>query len=189
MRFEILPGLPAYGPRAINFSTHGEREHREGLVVRFYPDRSEPWTGNFIGGETVCTRVLEHPNRSDVLVIAQGEASIVDPESRTVRDRMGDIQEVIELPSLRSIVLRDFIRFTALKADNKGWRSPRISWDGFRNVRVHGRNLLGEAYTPVEDSWVPFKLDLMTGHCPDGIYEHERARALPVVSPSKTDKA
>ena len=95
---------------------------------------------------------------------------------------MGDVQEVIELPSLRSIVLRDFIRFTALKADNKGWRSPRISWDGFRNIEVHGSDLLGEAYTPVEDSWVPFKLDLLTGDCPDGIYENEMTRAVPVRS-------
>ena len=188
MRFETLPGLPPYGPRAINFSIHGKREHREGLVVRFYPDQSEPWTGNFVGGETACTKVLEHPNQSDVLVIAQGDASIVDPESRAVRDRMSDIQEVIELPSLRSIVLRDFIRFTALTADNKGWRSPRISWDGFRRIEVRGTDLFGEAYTPVQDSWVPFKLDLLTGQCPDGIYANEMTRAV-AVSRSTTDKA
>ena len=188
MRFEILPGLPAYGPRAINFTIRGEREHREGLVVRFYPRHSEPWTGNFIGGTTICTAVLEHPDKSDVIVIAQGEASIVDPETCTVRDRIGDVEQVIELPSLRSVILRDLTGFTALGADNKGWRSPRISWDGFRNVRVAGTDLLGEAYTPVEDSWVPFKLDLLTGHCPDGVYGNEMTRAV-AVSRSTTDKA
>ena len=41
MRFEILPGLPPYGPMAISFTKNGAREHREGLVVRFYPAASE----------------------------------------------------------------------------------------------------------------------------------------------------
>jgi len=189
MRFEILPGLPAYGPRAISFTLHGEREHREGLVVRFYPRHSEPWTGNFIDGTTICTAVLEHPNKSDIIVIAQGEGSIVDPETRTIHDRIGDVEQVIELPSLRCVVLRDFTGFRALSVDNKGWRSPRISWDGFRKVTVRGTDLLGEAYTPIQDSWVPFKLDLLTGHCPDGVYGNEKSRAVSAVSRSKTDKA
>jgi hypothetical protein len=178
MRFEILPGLPPYGPMALSFTIHGAREHREGLVVRFYPPVSEPWIGNFLGGMTACNAVLDHPNGMDVIVVAQGEACVVDPESRVIRDRIAStIEEVIPLPSLESIIFRGFTNFTAVKADNSGWRSPRISWDGLRNIEVHGAELLGEAYTPVADEWVPFKLDLLTGHCSDGIYEKEIAGA------------
>ena len=179
MRFEIRPGLPAYGPRAINFTIRGEREHREGLVVRFYPRQSEPWTGNFIGGMTTCTAVLEHPNKTDVIVIAQGEACIVDPDNRAIRVRIaGDVVQVIHARSLGLLVFQGMTDFKAIRADNSGWRSPRISWDGFRNIKVRDSELFGEAYTPVQDGWVPFKLDLLTGHCADGIYESEMARAV-----------
>jgi hypothetical protein len=128
---------------------------------------------------TACTLVLNHPNETDVIVVAQGEACVVDPEKRAVRDRIaGSIEEVISLPSLGSVIFRGLTDFTAIKADNSGWLSPRISWDGFRNIEVRKAELLGEAYTPIGDVWVPFKLDLLTGHCPDGIYEKEMARAV-----------
>lgn len=189
MRFEILPGLPPYGPMAVSFTIHGAREHREGLIVRFYPRVSEPWIGNFLGGMTACTIVLDHPNKTDVIVVAQGNACVVDPESRTVRDRIAwDIEEVIPLASLGSVIFRGVTDFTAIKADNSGWRSPRVSWDGLRNIEVHETKLLGEAYTPIADEWVPFKLDLLTGHCLDGIYDKEMARAVPI-SRGKIDKA
>jgi hypothetical protein len=182
MRFEVLPGLPPYGPMAISFTIHGAREHREGLVVRFYPRGSEPWVGNFLGGMTDCTIVLDHPNETDVIVVAQGEACVVDPEKRAVCDRIaGSIEEVIPLPSLGSVIFRGLTDFTAIKADNSGWRSPRISWDGLRNIEVRETELLGEAYTPIANVWVRFKLDLLTGDCSDGIYEKEMARAVLVV--------
>jgi hypothetical protein len=183
MRFEILPGLPPYGPVAISFSIHDDREHREGLVVRFYPKASESWVGNFFGDRGIaCNAVLDHPNGNDVIVVAGGAASVIDLENRSARDWLGgDIEEVITPPSLGSIILRGFTDFTAVKADNSGWRSPRISWDGFRNIDVRDTELFGEAYTPVQDAWVPFTLDLLTGRCVDGIYEKEIARAVSFV--------
>ncbi|WP_213287825.1 hypothetical protein [Bradyrhizobium sp. sGM-13] len=161
MRFEILPGLPPYGPMAISFTRNGAREHREGLVVRFYPRASEPWVGNFIGGETACNVVLNHPDETCVIVVAQGEACFVDPESRTVIDCMAvDIEQVISIRLLGSVVFQCSSDFIAIGAGNSGWHSPRISWDGFHNIEVHETELVGEAYTPVADAWVPFRLDL-----------------------------
>jgi hypothetical protein len=174
---------------ALSFTPHGAREYREGLVVCFYPGTSEPWIGNFLGGETACTLVLDHPNRAEVIVVAAGEASIVDPEKRAIRETIAtDIAEVIPLPSLASVVFRGMVGFTAISADNSGWRSPRISWDGLRNTTVRENELFGEAYSPVSNEWVPFKLDLLTGRCVDGIYEKEMARAIGV-SRGQADKA
>jgi hypothetical protein len=189
MRFEILPGLPPYGPMAVSFTIHGAREHREGLVVRFYPRMSEPWIGNFLGGMTACTVVLDHPNETDVIVVAQGMACVVDPENRIICHNIAcDIEQIIPVPPLGSIVFRGLTSFTAVNADGSEWRSPRVSWDGFRNIEVHETEILGEAYTPVADEWVPFKLDLLTGHCPDGIYDKEMARAV-LISRGKIDRA
>jgi len=181
MRFEILPSLPPYGPMAVSFTENGAREHREGLVVRFYPDQSDPWIGNFLGGTAECTVVLDHPNGCDVLIVAKGDACIIDPEHRSVRDRIaGDVTAVIPLPLLTSVVFQGVTDFTAIRADNSGWRSSRISWDGFRNIEVCKTESLGEAYTPIGDGWVPFCLNVLTGHCTDGIYQQDMARAVPV---------
>jgi hypothetical protein len=128
MRFEILPGLPPYGPTAISFTMNGAREHREGLVVRFYPAASEPWIGNFIEGDTACNMVLDHPNGTWVIVVAQGGVCFVDPERPTVIGRMaGDVTQVISVPLLGLIVFQCSTDFIAMGADNSGWHSPRIS--------------------------------------------------------------
>jgi hypothetical protein len=172
MRFEVLPGLPAYGPMAISFTKNGAREHREGLVVRFYPRESEPWVGNFVGDLTACNIVLEHPNKTHIIVVARGEAHIVDPERRAVIDRLSfDVHQVIPVPSLGSVIFQGAIDFIAIRADKSGWISPRISWDGFRNIKVRETELFGEAYSSINDIWAPFKLDLLTGRCTDGTYE------------------
>src|SRR5690242_7494503 len=130
MRFEILPGLPPYGPKALSFTERGEQEFREGLVVRFHPEKSDPWVGNFLGGMTNCTTVLNHPNEMDVIVVAKGDARVIDLERRSVLDRIGggDVTAVIPSPSLGLIIFQGFVDFTAVKADGTGWVSPRISW-------------------------------------------------------------
>jgi hypothetical protein len=186
MRFEVLPGLPTDGPMPVSFSERamrGEIEFREALVVRFYPAKSNPWIGNFLGGMTNCSTVLDHPNETDVIVVASGDACAVDLEGRTTRDRIarGDVTAVIPLPSLDLVIFQRLVDFTAVRTDGSGWTSPRISWDGFRNIKVHETVLSGEAWTPsLGDIWEPFTLDLLTGHCADGIYEKDMARAVRV---------
>jgi hypothetical protein len=71
-RFEILSGLPAYGPVAEAFSATGQGKHREGFVVRFESNSAKNWVGNFQPGLGGCSRVFEHPNGTDLIVIASG---------------------------------------------------------------------------------------------------------------------
>jgi hypothetical protein len=182
LRFEVLPGLPPYGPPAISFTKNGPREQREGLVVRFYPKGAKPWVGNFVGGMTACTIALDHPNNTDVIVVARGEACIVDPDSQTIRASItADVKNVFPVPALELVLLEGIVDFQAIKADNTGWRSNRISWDGFRNVQILGTELLGEAYDPTNAGWTPFNLDLLTGHCANSIYEKDMTRAVQVI--------
>jgi hypothetical protein len=177
MLFEILPGLPTSGPPARYFTERGK--FSEGLVVRFCPKRSEPWIGNFLGGQTNYDAVLDHPNGTDVIVVAGGDANVVDPENRQIRQSIAKhVDQTIRFPSLEMIVFPNMTDFVAITADNSGWRSERISWDGFRNLKVRDNDLLGEAYTPLEDAWVPFKLDLLTGRCADAVYQRDMARAV-----------
>lgn len=177
MRFEILPGLPASGPPALYFTERGR--FSEGLVVRFYPKRSEPWVGNFLCGFTKYNAVLDHPNGTDVVVIAGGDANVLDPENRQIRQYIaGHVDQTISVPSLGMVVFPNMTDFVAIDANNARWRSERISWDGFRNLEIIGNDLLGEAYSPLGDIWAPFKLDLLTGGCADSVYQRDMARAV-----------
>ena len=172
VRFEILPGLPPYGPPAVSFTKNGPREWREGLVVRFYPSVSDPLAGNFLDGLTEFSSALDHPNGSDVIVVAMGDALVVDPETRSLRDRLGtQIEEIFVFEEEKFVVFRSIVDFCAITADDTKWHSPRISWDGFRNIRRNGLVLLGEAWTPIQDTWMPFKLDLTNGQCIDAAYQ------------------
>jgi hypothetical protein len=114
---------------------------------------------------------LDHPNETDIIVIAWGEGYIVDPETRILRNRFGgSIEEVIPLPDLKIIVFRSCYHFEAIAADGPLWRSSSISTDGMRNIIIAGSELRGEAYAYFDDSWHPFTLDLLTGKCSGPFY-------------------
>jgi hypothetical protein len=188
MRFEVLPGLPPYGPPAISFTRLGPREHREGLVVRFFPAHGDSWVGNFVGSARgpACDRVIAHPNKRDVIIVAKGEGCIIDPDTRKICKRLTEsVWGVFSVPALDLVLFEGMVDFHAIKADNTEWRSNRIAWDGFRNVEVRGTEVLGEAFSPVSNGWAPFRLDLLTGHCANSLYEKEMSRAIRAI-PIKT---
>ena len=60
--------------------------------------------------------------------------------------------------------------FLRLSADGVMWRSRRISWDGFSELRLEGQRLFGQAWSPFGDAWLPFELDVRTGETEGGSY-------------------
>ena len=181
VRCEILPGLPAYGPPAISFPRSDVPTFREGLVVRFHSDHSEPWVGNFLGGSTNYDRVLAHPNGRDAIVVARGFGQVVDVDNRSVVASLGDVTQLVALDALGLVLVQGLTDFVGIGAEGLRWQSPRISWDGFRNVRISENHLFGEAYSAVGDDWLPFTLDLVSGVCSNGVYQQDIARAVQIV--------
>src|SRR5690606_39492556 len=58
-RYEILDGLPTYGPMYVPVSEDGEPFYSEGFVVRFYKsDRSEEHTSELQSRENLVCRLL-----------------------------------------------------------------------------------------------------------------------------------
>jgi hypothetical protein len=162
--FDILPGLPPYGPRALSFPENGRGFFSEGLVVQFLPSGREAWIGNFQRGSTGPDTVLEHPDQQHILVVSGGVGYIVDPETATLTHQLsGLIKQVIPAPDLGAIVLGDDMKFEAVRADGLWWQSGRISWDGFRKIVKSGTILTGESYSTLDQVWSPFALDLTTG--------------------------
>jgi hypothetical protein len=184
--FEILPGLPPYGPPPLPFPASGERAFREGLVVRFHSEAGDPWIGNFQRGSESFDFVVDHPDRRQLIVIAGGEGYFVDPESRRQTHGFGgDINFAQRIESLSLVLIANRAEVAAFSADGRGWNSERLSWDGLRHLAVSGSILNGEAWSPVSSAWHPFALNLRNGVSCDAIYPKEMATAIPI-RPTKT---
>lgn len=174
-RFEILTGLPPYGPLALPFPSNGAGRHREGFVVRFTPGSVGSWVGNFQRGATRYNSVLAHPDSRQVVIVAGGEGYIIDPETRSERPCImsSTINLAISVPEIEQIVLGTDMEFGVIRADGTTWKSGRLSWDGITSVSISGALLTGEAYSPLDDSWHPFTLDLLTGEGLGGSWPKE----------------
>lgn len=169
--FEILPGLPPYGDDIEAFSETGQGRYREGFVVRFDPDNSTSWVGNFQPGLSSFEEVLRHPNGREFLVIAAGQGYLVDPNVRTKREYFGgQIENAIQIPELNSILLGNGLWFELIGPNGFQWRTKRISWDGMQQLQLNDLKLSGEAWSPLENCWIPFVLDLITGEFSGGSY-------------------
>jgi hypothetical protein len=175
--FQRLSGLPGTGPlpQQFTFGSHGT--HTEGLAVQFYPDRGDPWIGNFQRGGLRFDGVYKHPNGEDALIIAGGEGYIVNPESRDrVSSLNGWIQSLHVLAGgeLLILSLQDLL-FEALDLEGCLWRTRRLSYDGFRNVVVTEREIVGEGWSYFDDGWHRFNVDIQTGRSEGGACEPEDA--------------
>ena len=183
-RFNILGGLPANGPMAVPFPGDGKHAHREGLVVQFEPYNKDPWIGNFQRGSYSLDIAILHPDKQHVVVIAGGNGYVVDPDIPTTVERMrGYVTYLEALPHLDAVLFGNDLSFEAWKASGPWWSSKRIAWDGMRALNIQGDELIGEAYSPVDDHWHPFKLDLLTGTCNTSTYESQVARTIPIEQP------
>jgi hypothetical protein len=173
--FEVLPGLPPYGPWAEAFTATGLGRQREGFVVRFHPDQGESWVGNFQPGMAGIDTVLWHPNERELLVIAGGQGYVVDPNDRAKREYFGAaIELVIPVPELGTIVFGNGLWFESLGSAGWQWRSNRISWNGMQEVHRDRMRLTGEAWSPLQHDWLSFELDLRSGVFTGGSYNGPR---------------
>ncbi len=170
--WEILDGLPAYGPAAQPFSATGFGTHSEGVVVKFLATSGE-WMGNFQRGMSSCDEVFQHPDGRHLVVVAGGTAYVVDPEARLLARHFGaQIEHVIPIPGEPLVLLSNGLWLEALDARGTAWRSRRISWDGFRGLALDGHLLRGEAYAPegVDGAWYGFEVDVRSGEVTGGSY-------------------
>jgi hypothetical protein len=168
--FEELPGLPAVGPLPEQFARSGRPTHSEGYVVRFVRDDGTDWVGNFQRGLTRCDLVLRHPNAADVLVIAGGEVYVVEPTLRRMKEVFGGaVVKVHELNEGRLFVLdHQGVRFEAVGPNGILWSTRRLSWDGFVDVCIESRRIVGKGWSAPDDTWRTFEVDLATGRSTGG---------------------
>ena len=167
MHYEVLPGLPAYGPLPELFSESGSGTYREGLVVEFHPDSSGPWVGNFQRGPTSYDGVFAHPDKQHLVVISGGSAYVIDPEAKRLVEIFGGFVEAcFELGG--DLLFSNSIRLDLIGAASS-WSTRRLAWDGLRITQITDAFVGGEAYH-FDGSWHSFRVLLADGQAFGGAY-------------------
>jgi hypothetical protein len=168
---------------ALPFPADGRGSHSEGLVVEFSAN-GRSWVGNFQRGSAPLSTVIEHPDGYRAIVVAGGDGYLVDPNdpSRTELIRGAYIEFIEAINHLNMVLVGNGLAFEAWNVQGVCWKSPRISWDGIRDVVIKGDQLTGEAYSSVDNEWHHFDLDLVTGACANGVYGAQIANARRIVT-------
>ena len=170
LEVRLVAGLPTSGPLATPFPPQWGEGGREGKVVEFTTGTGT-WTGNFRPGGGGMDLAAVHPDARHAVVVANGDLWVVDPEERTgvVLSTMVDAALPVEGPD--GWVFRTFLALVRLGPQGLMWQTRRLSWDGIRDLEVDGNELRGLAYLPAvreDDQWLPFRVDLATGHATGG---------------------
>lgn len=167
--FELLPGLPPYGPAAKPFPVSGYRAHSQGLVVQFVSEKVGKWVGNFQPGLTNFSGAYEHPDGRHVVVVSGGDTYVVDPDTQTAEDFRGMVESVTPVPEKNALLFAEGI-YLSLIGPRGRWRTKRLSWDGIRNLSVAGDFATGEGWR-YDETWHKFMVSLDTGALNGGAYD------------------
>ena len=169
--FKELAGLPATGPMAVPFPSAWVG--REGKVVEFHTAAGS-WVGNFRPGLGGIDAAHACPDGRHVLVVAAGDAWMVDAERQQANVILPAVDASMEVPGSSDLILsRQGLALVRLEGSRVIWHSRRISWDGFDDLRIEGARIVGQAFDPMKEAWVPFAVDLRTGASEGGSYPVE----------------
>ena len=169
-RYEILDGLPAYGPMYISISEDGEFFSYEGFVIRFHKNDGTNWIANFKSGSTAYTGVFELPGTDKILIVAHGIGYIMTPEEQKPLNIFGfSIQDVLLTNDGRFVCI-DNSDIEIVNSDGSVWRTERISWDGVKDVTLQDNIVTGLCYDPMDNNWIAFTFNLDTKEISGGSY-------------------
>lgn len=169
--FALLRGLPPYGAPARPFPAEWGRLGREGVVVRFVQSDGCEWVGNFARGLDGVTGAYQHPDGRRVLVLANGDLLAVDPDTAVAEGVASCVTAIWPVQQPQGFVLElQGLAFARLNFAGIQWHTRRLSFDGFSAVRLEDRLLTGLAWSPIENGWEPFEVDLQSGRSKGGSF-------------------
>lgn len=141
------------------------------MVVEFVDHNGNAWVGNFQPGLNSYNAVFAIFGEDRPVIIAGGGAYVVDVPSRKVIEEFGGaIDWCLEVREQARLIFADGIGFEARERNGVVWRSDRVSWDGMRDLTHCDGKVHGYAYSPLDDDYKSFDLDLSTGIFSGGSY-------------------
>ena len=166
--FEILSGLPPYGPMAKPFPASGYGAYSEAFVVRFESEAIGAWVGNFQSGLTSFSGAYTHPDGKRVVVVSGGAIYIVEPDTQTAEESGGMVASIRQIIELNALLFEEGI-YLSLISPKINWQTKRLSWDGIRNLSISGNLVLGEGWC-YDETWHTFSVSLVDGSHTGGAY-------------------
>ncbi len=179
--FELLDGLPPYGPMYVPISEDGGLFSYEGCVVRFIKSDGSAWVANFQPGWTGYSHIFEIPGTNKVFVIAGGKGYLMSPDQETPLKIFGsDITEMVPAGNKRFVAAGN-TDLVIINPDATISLTKRISWDGLKDLVVAENIVSGLAFDPMNqpDEWQPFSYDLNTNILTGGSYGEEISMKKP----------
>ncbi len=178
----ILSGLPPYGPMATPFPREWGRLGREGMVVEFHGEAGT-WVGNFQPGLGGLDRAALHPDGRHAVVISGGDLWVVDPNDRTAQQLLPAIESAFEVHDPDGwIYSRQGLALARLGPAGLIWHTRRLSWDGFDELAISGYEMKGLAYSPLDDRWHPFRVDIRSGASQGGSYDDDDSEGWEILT-------
>lgn len=143
--------------------------HFRGPGVIFETATGEQWTGEFEG----LSAIYNTPRPECVLVICGETGYLVD------LSKPGEYSVLPNDPILAvhvgagsaAIIVHDYTNISCIDHRGIGWSSERISWDGFKNISLAGRQLSGQCWHAPLGQFEPFTIELDTGAVSGNIYD------------------
>jgi len=163
-KYEVLKGLPPYGPMHVSISENGEKFYNEGFVVRFIKSDGTEWVANFKTGWTNFSTVFELSSIDNIVVIASGQGYLISPDQQKAISTFGpSITQLLEFSDGRFISANE-TNVVIIHPDGLIWESERISWDGIKELTFNGNIVMGYSYDPMHDAdeWVPLYFNIDT---------------------------
>jgi len=171
-KFEILDALPTYGPMYVPVTEDGKPYYSEGFVVRFLKSTGDNWVANFKLGFKSFSDVFDFRDSENLIVIAGGLGYVMHPDNeKPIRTFGCSIDKVIRLDE-EKLFASDDTQIMEISANGEQWISPRIAWDGIKDIKIENGLLTGLSFDPMDDNneWVPFRINLMTKQIESGSY-------------------
>ena len=166
----LLGGLPPYGPMATAFPSEWGRLGREGIVVEFKTEGST-WVANFQPGLGGLNFAQVHPNGRDAVVVASGDLWVVNPVQRSAERLLPALNAALEVRDPDGWVFsRQGLALARFGPEGLVWHTRRLSWDGFDQLSIVHGQVTGLAWSPMDDHWYPFQVDLFTGRSTGGSF-------------------
>lgn len=109
---------------------------------------------------------------NNLIVISGGLGYVMQPDNeKPVKTFGGSIDKAIRFDE-EKLFASDDTQIIEISATGEQWISPRIAWDGIKDIEIENGTLTGLSFDPMDDNneWVPFSINLATKQIESGSY-------------------
>jgi hypothetical protein len=154
-------------------SDDGRQFYSQGFVVRFFKSDGSDWVANFELGLGGLSGVYELSDKPDTFVVfANGTCYFMTPDNtKPIKTINSGFQQLL-FSDRHQLILLDSIDVTVIETDGQHWNSERISFDGFKDIKLDGNILSGLSFDPMDrnNEWIKFTFNITTKEITGGSY-------------------